>query len=172
MSPLLAALLVLIVVLVAAVAWAVAARRVGEGQRAANQVVPGTATAAPAAWAGAHTPEARLHRRLRDAVAAAAVTAGGDAIGTFDVRATLEQQALALDQRLVAAAALPETTRSAAVAQVAVAVESLEAAVAALVASLATGSDTAAQDEVAERLRALEAARAELETPHTDPPTS
>ena len=36
-----------------------------------NEVVPGVASPAPASWAGAHTPEAKLHRRLKEAVAAA-----------------------------------------------------------------------------------------------------
>ncbi len=40
----------------------------------ANEVVPGVPTSAPKAWAGAHTPEARLHRRLRDAVMASRPT--------------------------------------------------------------------------------------------------
>ena len=37
----------------------------------ANEVVPGGKSAAPASWAGAHSPEAKLHRRLGDAVRAA-----------------------------------------------------------------------------------------------------
>ncbi len=41
---------------------------VQEEVRAQGQIVPGAASTAPASWAGAHTPEAKLHRRLGDAV--------------------------------------------------------------------------------------------------------
>ena len=35
-----------------------------------NQLMPGRPTRAPRSWAVSHDPEARLHRRLRDAMAA------------------------------------------------------------------------------------------------------
>jgi hypothetical protein len=99
---------------------------------AANQIVPGTATRAPAAWAGAHTPEARLHRRLRDAVAALRANPALEDAWALESRVSLEQHALAVDERLVAVAALPAGVRAAPLAGVAAAVDALEGAVASL----------------------------------------
>lgn len=126
-------LIVLVVVLAAAVAGGAA---VASSQRrrfaAANQVLPGTATSAPAAWAGAHTGEARLHRRLRDAVAALRANPSLEDAWAMESRVALEQHALAVDQRLVAVAALPERVRAEPLAAVAAAVEAVESAVASL----------------------------------------
>ncbi len=104
-----------------------------------NEVVPGVATKAPPAWAGSHTPEAKLHRRLVDAVSAVRnnPTLSDSAFG--DARASIEQMALALDDRLIAAAGLPASHRQAAIAAVEPSVVSLENAVATLVAPPAVG---------------------------------
>lgn len=128
-------LLLALVVVVAAVAGAVAVVRSGKRRyAAANEVVPGTATRAPAEWAGAHTPEARLHRRLRDAVEAVRANPAMEDAWMLDARVSLEQHALAVDDRLVAVAALPERVRAGPLAAVAAAVEAVEAAVASMVA--------------------------------------
>ena len=128
-----------VVVLVLFIASAVvAATVVVRAQRKkfaeANVVVPGTSTKAPAAWAGAHTPEARLHRRLRDAVAAVRANPAMEDAFMMDARVSLEQQALAVDERLIAVAALPEGVRAEPLASVSAAVEAVEAAVAQLAA--------------------------------------
>lgn len=99
----------------------------------ANQIIPGVPTRAPKEWAGAHSPEARLHRRLRDAMEAVRVNAGLDDASLVDVRMALEQEALATDDRLIAAAALPKGRREDLIAQVATMVDSIEGLVADLV---------------------------------------
>lgn len=82
-------------------------------QREYRHVVPGVGPEAPANWFGSHAAEAKLHRRLRDAVKAAHAQAGAPITGL----ATLDQAAVALDQRLIGAAALPDRHRAAAVAE-------------------------------------------------------
>ena len=167
--------LIAVVLLVGAGAAALAIRAKRDYD-AGNEVVPGVPTKAPTSWGGAHTPEALLHRRLRTAVLAARAAATA---GLGDARATIEQTALAIDERLVAAAALPQGHREPAVASITAAVESLEHAVASMSAvpadsSAPTALDTAVQ-EVQIRLDALAQARAEVEQidqvprPTTDP---
>jgi hypothetical protein len=127
-------LVVLLVVVVLAVVGGAAAV-VSSGRRrfaAANEVVAGTPTPAPAAWAGAHSPEARLHRRLRDAVSALRANPGLEDAWALESRVSLEQHALAVDERLVAVAALPEGVRAEPLGTVAAAVDAVEAAVASL----------------------------------------
>lgn len=127
-------LLLVVVVLAAAGSGAVAVVRAGKRDyAAANEVVPGAPTTAPAAWAGAHTPEALLHRRLRDAVAAVRANPAMEDAWAVESRVSLEQQARAVDERLIAVAALPATVRDRPMAGVAAAVDAVEAAVAALV---------------------------------------
>lgn len=47
-----------------------ATQRVKADQIRDAALIPGVPTNAPASWAGSHDPEARMHRRLRDALAA------------------------------------------------------------------------------------------------------
>ncbi len=134
---------------------------------ATNQVVPGVASGAPVAWAGAHSPEAKLHRRLRDAVSALRANAALDDAGLLDARGSLERHAVEVDERLVAVAALPGATRDEPLARVAEAVDAFEQAVASLALD-APGARTAAGMEAAlaearERIAALAAAHAELD---------
>ena len=164
MSPLeLAVLITVILAVIGAVALAVKSK---SSYRAANDVVPGVTSPAPASWAGSHTPEARLHRRLRDAVAAlrAATPSGGDAT-TEPFRSTVEREALALDERLVAVAALPDRVKADPLEQVTSAVEALEDAAAVLATSLGSGPQALprAVADVTERLRLLGEARVELD---------
>ncbi|MBF4997110.1 hypothetical protein IRT45_08075 [Nocardia sp. BSTN01] len=113
-------------VAVGAVALAHQRRRIA----AENQVVPGTATRAPSAWARSHDPEARLHRRLRDAMAALRAVTAYDTAATVTLRADLEQSALALDDHLVAISMLRPDARTAQRAQAERAVAAVEAGVA------------------------------------------
>jgi hypothetical protein len=122
-----------LVMVAAAVTATVVVRSQKRKYAEANEVVPGTATGAPAEWAGAHTPEARLHRRLRDAVAALRANPALEDAYRMDARVSLEQHALAVDARLIAVAALPERVRAVPLASVAAAVDAVEAAVASLV---------------------------------------
>jgi len=130
----------------------------------ANEVIPGVPTAAPKAWAGAHTPEARLHRRLRDAMTALRANRALDEPALVPVREALEREALAIDDQLVAAAALPKGVRDEPIRRAGAAVEALEQAVADVVGRRGPGAPSTEQslDEVRARLAAVEGARAEL----------
>ena len=157
-------LVVLLLVLVAAVVAATAVLRSGKRQYAqANEVVPGAASRAPAEWAGAHTPEARLHRRLRDAVAGLRANPALEDAWALEARVTLEQQALAVDDRLVAVAALPARVRAEPLAAVSSAVDAVEAAVAALADSSQPAPERSRLDqamtEVQDRVAVLEQGR-------------
>lgn len=130
----------------------------------ANEVIPGVATRAPKGWAGAHSPEARLHRRLRDSMTALRANRTLDESALVEVREALEREALAIDDQLVAAAALPARVRDEPMAQVATAVEAVETAVAEVVLLRGperTGSQEAIE-QVRTRLALVEEARAEL----------
>jgi hypothetical protein len=129
-----------------------------------NDVVPGVHTNAPVAWAGDHTPEATLHRRLRDAVIAVRANAGLDGAAVLGARAALEEQALATDASLVSVAALPRSVRAGPIATVTAAVEAIEAAAALLAtpAPPAAGALDQALADVKERLDLIAQARAEL----------
>jgi hypothetical protein len=75
----------------------------------------------------------------------------------MDARVSLEQQALAVDERLIAVAALPERVRAEPLASVTAAVDAVEAAVAALVAGPEGESSLdRAMVEVADRVAQLE----------------
>ncbi|WP_436795114.1 hypothetical protein [Actinospongicola halichondriae] len=131
----------------------------------ANEVVPGVATKAPKGWAGAHSPEARLHRRLRDAILALQANASLDDPAMAPVRSSIEEQALGVDDKLIAAAALPKARREDPIRQVEQAVIAIEGAVASVV-DLRGPSMTAIDQGLADvqaRMRNVEAARAELE---------
>lgn len=135
--------------------------------RDANEVVPGVRSNAPAAWAGAHSPEAKLHRRLRDAVVGAHDNPRLAELGLTAQTKQIEREALAIDDRLVAAAALPQRHRDAAIAALEAPVAAVEDAVAALLATTATGESKEllerAVGEAEIRLQALAEARAEIE---------
>jgi hypothetical protein len=152
-------LLLLIVAAVATAAYVIA--RSGKREFAkANEVVPGTATRAPAEWAGAHTPEARLHRRLRDAVEALRANPAMEDPWMLEARVALEQHALAVDERLIAVAALPKGVRTQPLAGVAAAVDAVEAAVASMVAGPPEAVERSGLDramaEVEQRVATLE----------------
>lgn len=131
----------------------------------ANEVIPGIPTSAPKAWAGAHSPEARLHRRLRDAMTALRANAMLDDPALAPVRDLLQQEALAVDARLVAVAALPARVRQGPMQQVSVAVEAIEETVADVVAMRGpAGTElTTGLEAVQARLGFVAEARRELE---------
>ncbi|WP_225727555.1 MULTISPECIES: hypothetical protein [unclassified Nocardia] len=137
-------LLIVVVLIIAGVVGAVVllARNQRRSQAAANEVVPGRATRAPISWAGSHDPEARLHRRLRDAMAALRTVSAIDNGTTIVLRADLEQTALSIDDHLVAIFGLPQANKAELLASATKAVEAIEAGVAEY-ASSATRADTA-----------------------------
>lgn len=132
-------------------------------QRDYLQVVPGVGPHAPANWFGSHDPEAKLHRRIRDAVKAAHAQPGAPISGL----AALDNAAVALDSRLIGAAALPASHRPAAVAELAPLVQRFEDSVAELARTSAPDALGAAFDQSMQTIRAeldaLAAARAEVE---------
>ena len=159
--------LVLILVVIAVIVLgggAALALRSKREYDAGNEVVPGVATRAPASWGGAHTTEAVLHRRLRAAVLAAHAASAGAGGGA---RGAVEQAALAIDDRLIAAAALPGAHRERALAELARVVDELEQTVASMSRLPSGGTEANALDaavaEVRTRLDAIEQARAEIE---------
>lgn len=152
----------LLIVAIATVAYI--ALRNAQDFSDANEVIPGVPTRAPKEWAGAHSPEARLHRRLRDAMTALRANPALDDPSLLDVREALQREALAIDEQLVAAAALPPRVRDEPVRNVTQAVESVEAAVAEVVLLRGPERDSsqAALEQVRTRLALVEEARAEL----------
>lgn len=129
-------------------AIAVLAKRSKDSFEAAGQLIPGVPSPAPTSWAGSHDPEARLHRRLRDALAALGANQVFDHSGALlDLRVELEQQALEVDEQLVATAALPLSMRSEPLDRLTEAVTSIEQAVAELAGQSAS--------VVAQRLEAV-----------------
>ena len=123
----------------------------------ANQLVPGRPSAAPASWAGSHDPAARLHRRLRDALAALRANQAFDDDGSLlDLRVELEHQAEVIDERLVAADSLAPGVRERPLEDLAGDVALLEQAVADLVTLSASAGRPALEEVVArvtERVR-------------------
>jgi hypothetical protein len=174
--------LVLLLALVVAVAGAVGAVALAMRSRrqfvAANELIPGRPTRAPASWAGSHDPEAVLHRRLRDAMAALRANQAFDHDGgLLDVRVELEEQALAIDDELVAVAALPRLHRHEPLRKVTEAVNSIETAVAELASRAVTESGPRLEDvlrRIRERTTLVDEIRAELDQlpdAGTDPAT-
>ena len=163
------------VIAAVAVALVIAQRNKAAFERD-SRLAPGLSTSAPAAWAGSHDPEARLHRRLRDAIAALTANQSFDYDGALlDLRVELEQQAVALDEQLVATAALPLHVRSDPLTRIAGAVESLEQSVADLAGSSAAEAaarlNTALED-IRTRTGLVAQARAALDAmPTPDPET-
>ena len=166
MSLLIGALLLATVGAVVAFGVLLAARSKQEF-REQNQVVPGRPSPAPASWAGAHSREAKLHRRLGDAVKGARANPRFVELGLAPQMAAIDAEALAIDERLVAAAALPAAHRDAAIDPLEAHVVDLEAAIADLVRSVSV-ADSKVQLEAAVsaadiKLQALAEARAEVE---------
>ncbi len=149
-------LVLVLFVAAAAVAATMVVRSQKKSYARANEVVPGRATKAPAEWAGAHTPEARMHRRLRAAVEALRANPAMEDAFMLDARVSLEEQAVSVDERLIATAALPEGVRAEPLARLAPAVDAVEAAVAALVSSPERSGVEQAMADVAQRMAALE----------------
>lgn len=133
----------------------------------ANEVVPGVKSAAPASWAGAHSAEAKLHRRLGDAVRAARNNPRLVELGLSAQTKQIESEALAIDDRLVAAAGLPASHRADAVTALEPHVVALEDAVSTLITSTTVGQSKELLEQVVSeadiKLQALAQARAEVE---------
>ncbi len=150
------AVVLVLFVVAAVIAAMVVVRSQKKSYAQANEIVPGRATTAPAEWAGAHTPEARMHRRLRDALEALRANPAMEDAFMLDARVSLEEQAVAVDERLIAAAALPEGVRAGPLANLSAAVDAVEAAVAALVTAPERSGVEQAMADVRQRMEGLE----------------
>lgn len=170
MTPL---LLVVALAVAGAVALGTVAVLVGRNRARRNRVVPDVPTPAPAAWAGAHTPLARLHRRLRAAVEGARAVPDPDG-ALIRARHEVEQAALAVDDHLVALHGLSERERASRMGAAAAAVASVEAGAAALADTVARSRGRTgplpAVEAALERARLVAEARAELDA--EDPTTA
>jgi hypothetical protein len=159
--------LALAVVAAGVVGAVVLTRRVSAKHRADNQVVPGRETRAPASWAGAHTPEAVLHRRLRDAMKALRANQAFDHHGVLlEVRVELEEQAVILDDHLVAVAALPRQHSGEPLERVTEAVSMIEKAVSDLASRSAMESGPRLQEvlaQIQQRASLVDEIRTELD---------
>lgn len=123
-------IVLVVVVLLAATGFAVALAAKGR-RKAAASLGTGLAANVPREWAGAHSPEAKLHRRLVAAARSLSAQPLGDAAG-IERRVAVEQQLRELDEQLVAAAAVPEPARGEALAKIEPLVAAAESAVAAI----------------------------------------
>lgn len=107
-------LLVLLVMIVALVGGAIAiVALLLHALTVRNRVVPDRPTRAPLSWLVAPDHAARLHRRLRAAIAMASVVRLGTThdLGLVDVVDQLDQRAVDLDDQLVLASHAPRPTR-------------------------------------------------------------
>ncbi|CAN5356775.1 hypothetical protein BH23ACT9_BH23ACT9_25720 [soil metagenome] len=159
--------LVVLALIGGGIAFAVALARSGKAQLASqNELFPGVPSNAPAEWGGAHTTEAKLHRRLGQAVRALQAQTGDSRVELLDLRVQIEQQALAVDERLIAASALPEHVKGETMTLIEQAVDAIEQATGRLAAELTSSglaADTDGLAEVTERVRLAAEARAEVE---------
>jgi hypothetical protein len=124
-------LVVVLVVIVVAVGFVIALARKGKRQFAERTGGPGLAPNAPREWAGAHSPEAKLHRRLAAAARSLDAQPIGDAVA-IEQRVTIEQQILQLDEQLVAVATVPGAAKADDLVELEKLVDSVERAVAQL----------------------------------------
>ena len=160
------ALLVLAVAAVVGFGVALAVRSKREFSEQ-NQVVPGRPSPAPASWAGAHSREAKLHRRLGDAVRGAHENPRFVELGLAAQMQAIDAEAMAIDERLVAAAALPAAHRDAAIDPLEANVDQLEAAIVEMVTSISVADSKQQLEQAVSaadlKLQALAEARAEVE---------
>jgi len=147
-------LAVVVGLLVAVVA--VAGRNQLRAVSRANQLMPGRPTRAPRAWAVSHDPEARLHRRLRDAMSALHAVNAFDTGSTLVLRADLEQTALNLDDHLVAVAQLAPVHKEQLLRTITAMVESIETAIARYVTAATMPDTTALEADLAAVQRQLD----------------
>ncbi|WP_019204453.1 hypothetical protein [Tsukamurella sp. 1534] len=103
-------LIVVVLAVLGATAFAVALVRNSRKQQQAEAAMP-FPSRAPIAWSGSHVPEARLHRRIRKSLLAFEQPAGALTAAQLDAQVTLTVAAQELDDRLVTIASLPETEK-------------------------------------------------------------
>lgn len=166
MGVVLAALFGLVVLAaVGAGVYLVGAQAVKRSTDRSLQVVPGTELDVPSNWFGSHEAEARLHRRLRDAVAALRSAAGSD-LTLASTLTQIEHHAIRLDQHLINVSRLPAASRSAQIGELEGSIAALEELTTQAItgsSGLGTGAITADLQRLSADLQALDAAKAEVE---------
>jgi hypothetical protein len=167
MSGFLVAILVIAIAAAAAggAAFVLGANRVKQNARRSQQITPGTASAAPLEWVGAHTPEAKLHRRLGEAMSGLRAATDSDSLVAGNVE-VVAREAVKIEQQLVAASHLAPRLKGPAIEELGRAVDQIENVSAQLIqrsAELSSGDVQAQLAELSQRLDLLDAARAELD---------
>lgn len=163
-----------VVVAGGAVALLAGGQKVKQNARRGQQISPGTESTAPLGWAGAHTPEAKLHRRLVAAMSGLRAATDDDVQVMANVE-VVEREALKIEQQLVAASQIAERLKGPALEELSSAVDQIENVSAQLIqrsAELSSGDVQAQLGELSERLRLLDEARAELDQGPTPGTTS
>lgn len=108
-------LLVPLLIIAAGVVYIVALSRRSKAQLAAGIAVPpGMPEGAPKEWAGSHSPEAKMHRRLAALARSLAALPLGDA-ASIERKVGIEGRIQELDRRLIALAQAPDAARKEAV---------------------------------------------------------
>lgn len=121
----------LLVLIVAGVVYAVALSRRARRQLLEQTQAPGLPDGAPAEWAGQHTPEAKMYRRLIRLARTLAELPLGDA-QFIERKVAVETQVQELCRRLIQLARAPRDALRDAVANIEPQVAAAEAEVAAL----------------------------------------
>ena len=167
--------LVIAVVAIVGIGIAVTAGAISKNAKSKNQVAPGMLTPAPDNWFGSHEPEAKLHRRVRDAAAGLRATAASDPT-MADTTASIDREAVRLDEQIVAASRMPESHKAEALETLEASVKQFEDMTAGLISrssGLAATDVPSELDSLAERLDLVAEARAELDDqddfPQSDP---
>lgn len=163
------------IIAVVGIGVALAAGAVSKNAKSRNQVVPDMLSSAPSNWHGSHEPEAKLHRRVRDAAAGLRATAASDPTMTETMQ-SIDREAVRLDQQIVAASRMPERHKEEALTTLEDAVLQFEDMTTSLITrSSGVGGENVKSelDALAERLDLVAEARAELdeqdEFPRSDP---
>jgi hypothetical protein len=139
--------------------------------RKRNRVSPAVPSAAPTSWLGAPSAAARLHRRLKAAVAVAQAAAAAAPTSDHIVEAAveLERMAVDLDARLVTVARIAAPQRKPHLAPLVAEVVKVETMASTLSvqavqaqAPMVAGGHSSPMDDLYERIEAMEAARREV----------
>lgn len=160
-------LLIFVVAVFAAGAFLFAggAVAIGRNSKKSLELVPGTPSGAPAHWFGSHEPEAKLFRRLQEAVK------GLHAMGQANPQAletviSVEHQAQRLEDQLVAASHIADRLKPQVIAQLDSAVAQIEEIAASVIgreSGMVNSGVKKELDALAERLDVLDRARIEVD---------
>ena len=133
-------LLVPTIILAAGAVFVVALARRSKAQLAAGvEIPPGMPEGAPKEWAGSHSPEAKMHRRLAGLARTLAAAPLGDA-GSIERKVDVEGRIQDLDRRLIGLAVAPDAARRDAVSALEPEVAAAEAEVSKLAVESGPGN--------------------------------